>query len=170
MRCLPTPRLLCSLLRSTGLPGRPNALCLRSDYGRAAMDSIDSDIPSGAHAQAFDYSQLNDQQLRSAIRFAEKHLRGVEEDHVTLLRAYRDEIDAMRRHFIDRILRQMVTASSPLSDEQRRDLHRVFERRAMDASEIAKAVRAASRGRVGHVHSLTEIEAMALLLRLDREP
>jgi hypothetical protein len=130
---------------------------------------MDSDVPSGASAQAFDYSQLNDGQLRSAIRFAEKHLRWVEEDHVTLLRAYRDEIDAMRRHLIDRMLRRMVISSAPLSSEQQRDLSHAFERRAMDASEIAAVVRAASRGRVGHVNALTEIEAMALLLRLGRE-
>jgi hypothetical protein len=130
---------------------------------------MDSDVPSGASAQAFDYSQLNDGQLRSAIRYAEKHLRWVEEDHVALLRAYRAEIDAMRRHLIDRMLTQMVTSSAPLSDEQKRDLSHAFERRAMDASEIAVVVRAASRGRVGHVDALTEIEAMALLLRLGRE-
>ena len=130
---------------------------------------MDSDVPSGASAQAYDYSQLNDGQLRSAIRFAEKHLRGLEEDHVTLLLAYREEIDAMRRHLIDRMLRRMVSSSAPLSDDQKRDLRRAFERRAMDASEIAVVVRAASRGRVGHVDALTEIEAMALLLRLDRE-
>jgi|HubBroStandDraft_5_1064220.scaffolds.fasta_scaffold00092_14 hypothetical protein len=133
------------------------------------MTAMDSDVPSGGSAQAFDYSELNDGQLRSAIRFAEKHLRWVEEDHVTLLRAYREEIDAMRRHLIDRMLRRMVSSSAPISDEQRRDLSRAFERRAMGASEIAKVVRAASRGRVGHVDALTEIEAMALLLRLDRE-
>ena len=133
------------------------------------MATMDSDVPSGASAQAFDYSQLNDRQLRAAIRFAEKHLRWVEEDHVTLLRAYREEIDAMRRHLIDRMLRRMVTSSAPLSGEQQRDLSRAFERRAMDASEIAVVVRSASRGRAGHVDALTEIEAMALLLRLDRE-
>ncbi len=130
---------------------------------------MDSDVPSGASAQAFDYSQLNDGQLRSAIRFAEKHVRWVEEDHVTLLQAYREEIDAMRRHLIDRMLRRMLTSFAPLSNEQQRDLSRTFERRAMDASEIAKVVRAASRGRVGHVGALTEIEEMALLLRLDQE-
>jgi hypothetical protein len=130
---------------------------------------MDSDVPSGASAHAYDYSQLNDGQLRSAIRYAEKHLRWVEEDHVALLRAYREEIDAMRRHLIDRMLRRMVTSSAPLSGEQQRHLSHAFERRAMDASEITVVVRAASRGRVGHVDALTEIEAMALLLRLDRE-
>jgi hypothetical protein len=39
----------------------------------------------------------------------------------------------------------------------------------MVASEITKVVRAASRGRVSQVDAMTEIEAMALLLRLDRE-
>lgn len=136
------------------------------EYGMATMDS---DVPSGASAQAFDYSQLNDDQLRSAIRFAEKHLRWVEEDHVSLLRAYREEIDAMRRDLIDRMLRQMVTCSAPLSNEQRRDLRRAFERRAMDASEIANVIRAATRGRTAGVDALTEVEAMALLLRFGRE-
>ena len=67
--------------------------------------AIDPDMSSGA-SNSFDYSQRNDEQLRSAIRFAEKLLRWVEEDHVTLLRAYREEIDAMRRHPIDRMLRR----------------------------------------------------------------
>ena len=69
-----------------------------------------------------DYSQLNDRQLRSAIRFAEKHLRWVEEDHVTLLRAYREEIDAMRQHLIDRVHRGEWLAPAPalLSGEQQR--------------------------------------------------
>src|SRR6202035_1153216 len=99
------------------------------------MATMDSDVPSGASAQAFDYSQLNDRQLRSAIRFAEKHLRWVEEDHVALLRAYRAEIDTMRRHLIDRMLRRMVTSSAPLSGEQQRDLRHPFERRPMYRSE-----------------------------------
>lgn len=133
------------------------------------MTAMDSDVPPGALAQTFDYSQLDDEQLRSAIRFAEKHLRWVEEDHVALLRAYREEIDAMRRHLIDHMLRRMVTGSAPLSEEQRLDLSRAFERRGMDASEITKVVRTASRGRVSQVDAMTEIEAMALLLRLDRE-
>lgn len=130
---------------------------------------MDSDVTFGASPNSFDYSQLNDEQLRSAIRFAEKHLRWVEEDHLTLLRAYRDEIDAMRRHLIDRMLRRMVTGSAPLSEEQRRNLSRAFERRAMDAAEVTKVVRTASRGRVSQVDAMTDIEAMALLLRLDRE-
>ena len=130
---------------------------------------MDPDISSGASSNAFDYSQLDDEQLRSAIRYAEKHLRWVEEDHVALLQAYREEIDTMRRHLIDRMLRRMVVGSAPLSDEQRRDLHQAFVRHGMDASEIIKVVRVASRGRVGRIDALTEIEAMALLLRLNRE-
>jgi hypothetical protein len=130
---------------------------------------MDPDVSFGASTNAFDYSQLDDEQLRSAIRFAEKHLRWIEEDHATLLLAYRGEIDAMRRHLIDRMLRRMVTGSASLSDEQRRDLNHAFERRSMDASEISKAVRATSRGRVALVDALTDIEAMALLMRLDRE-
>jgi hypothetical protein len=127
------------------------------------------DVSFGASSNAFDYSQLDDEQLRSAIRFAEKHLRWIEEDHTALLLAYRGEIDAMRRHLIDRMLRRIITGSAPLSDERRRDLSRAFERRSMDASAISKAVRATSRGRVARVDALTEIEAMALLLRLDRQ-
>jgi hypothetical protein len=130
---------------------------------------MDPDVSFGASPNAFDYSQLDDDQLRSAIRFAEKHLRWIEEDHTTLLRAYSGEIDAMRSHLIDRMLRRIVTGSAPLSDEQRRDLYHAFERRAMDPTEITKAVRATSRGRVTRVDALTEIEAMALLLRLDRQ-
>ena len=86
------------------------------------MAAMDPDVSFGASPNAFDYSQLNDEQLRSAIRFAEKHLCWVEEDHTTLLRAYREEIDAMRRHLIDRMLRRIVTGSAPLSDEQRERL------------------------------------------------
>jgi hypothetical protein len=133
------------------------------------MAAIDPDVSFGASPNAFDYSQLDDEQLRSAIRFAEKHLRWIEEDHTTLLLAYRGEINAMRQHLIDRMLRRIVTGSAPLSEEQRSDLSRAFERRAMDPTEITKAVRATSRGRVARVDALTEIEAMALLLRLDRK-
>ena len=129
---------------------------------------MDPDV-SSTSANPFDYSQLNDEQLRSAIRFAEKHLHWIEEDHVTLLQAYSEEIDAMRRHLIDRMLRRIVTGSAPLSNEQRRDLHRAFAQRSMNSGEMANVVRAASRGRVGQVDALTEVEAMALLLRLDRE-
>jgi hypothetical protein len=130
---------------------------------------MDPDVSFDPSPHPFDYSQLSDVELRSAIRFSEKHLRWVEEDHEALLRAYREEIDAMHRHLIDRMLRRMVTGSARLSVEQRRDLTRAFERRSMAASDIAKAVRATSRGRVTSIDALTEIEAMALLLRLGRE-
>ncbi|MBV9719245.1 MAG: hypothetical protein JOZ77_07990 [Candidatus Eremiobacteraeota bacterium] len=130
---------------------------------------MDSDVSFGTSHNTFDYSQLDDEQLRSAIRFAEKHLRWIEEDHTTLLRAYRGEIDAMRSHLIDRILRRIVVGSAPLSDEQRRDLNHTFERRGMDPIEITKAIRATSGGRVARVDALTEIEATALLLRLNRQ-
>ncbi len=73
----------------------------------------------------------------------------------------------MRRHLIDRMLRRIVTGSAPLSNEQRRDLRRAFAQRSMDSGEMANVVRAASRGRVGEVDALTEVEAMALLLRLE---
>lgn len=133
------------------------------------MAAMDPDVSLSASPNAFDYSQLDDEQLRSAMRFAEKHLRWVEEDHVTLLRAYRAELDAMRRQLIDRMLQHMAASSALLSSEQRRDLHRAFELRAMDPSEVAKVVYVASRGRATRVDALTEIEAMALLMRLGRE-
>jgi hypothetical protein len=44
-----------------------------------------------------------------------------------------------------------------------------FERRAMPAEQVALLVRAASRGRTEQLHALTEIEATALLLRLERD-
>jgi hypothetical protein len=128
---------------------------------------MDSD--RGSSAGTPDYSQLNDAQLRSAIRFAEKHLRSVEENHVELLRAYRDEISAMRRHLFDRILRRLMTAAVPLTEEQRRNLCRELERRRMQADEIAAVIRSATNGRTDRLEALSEIEAMALLLRLEQE-
>ena len=64
-----------------------------------------------------DYSQLNDAELRSAIRFAEKHVASIEEGRAELLHAYQDEIDAMRRHLFDRLLRRMLTAEFRLKAE-----------------------------------------------------
>ena len=128
---------------------------------------MDFDSDPGALASA--YQSLNDAQLRTAIRFAEKRLRCVEEDHVELRRAYLNEIGAMRGHLIDRLLKRMIAQAEPLSDAQRCELQRHFERRAMAAAQIALLVRAASRGRTEQLHALTEIEAMALLLRLERD-
>ncbi len=130
---------------------------------------MDFDSDPGAPASAQEYSQLNDAQLRTAIRFAEERLRWVEEDHVELRRAYRDEIDTMRGQLIDRLLTRMIAQAEPLSEEQRCKLHRRFEQRAIPAEQISLLVRAASRGRTEQFHSLTEIEAMALLLHLERD-
>jgi hypothetical protein len=114
-----------------------------------------------------EYSHLNDAQLRSAIRFAEAHLRSVEEDHDALRRAYCDEIALMRRHLIDRLLVRILARASPSSEQQRSELRRRFERRATPAVEVASLVHAVSRGRTNQVDALSEIEAMALLLRLE---
>jgi hypothetical protein len=114
-----------------------------------------------------DYSHLNDAQLRSAIRFAEAHLRSVEEDHDALRRVYGDEIALMRRHLIDRFLVRILARARPSSEQQRSELRRRFERRAMPPVEIASLVRVASRGRTDRLEALSEIEAMALLLRLE---
>jgi len=46
---------------------------------------------------ARDYSQLNDEQLRSAIASPRNAFAGFQEEHVELTRAYRGEIDAMRK-------------------------------------------------------------------------
>jgi hypothetical protein len=130
---------------------------------------MDFDGDPGAPASADEYSDLNDAQLRTAIRFAEKRLRWVEEDHVELRRAYCGELDALRGQLIGRLLTRMIAQAGPLSEEQRCELQRQFERRTMPAGEVALLVRAASRGRTERICALTEIEAMALLLRLERE-
>ena len=130
---------------------------------------MDSDGRPGPSAHPRDYSQLNDEQLRSAIRFTEKRLRWVQEEHIELTRAYRGEIDAMRKHLVDRMLTRMVTTAAPLSDEQRHHLICAFERRAICADEAARLIRATTKGRSDHIDGLNEIEAMALLLRVERE-
>ena len=124
----------------------------------------DLDAPISATSE---YSRLNDAQLRSAIRFAEAHLRSVEEDHDALRRAYRDEIAVMRRHLVDRLLVRILARARPSSELQRGELRRRFERRATPAVEVASMVRAASKGRTDRLDGLSEIEAMALLLRLE---
>ena len=130
---------------------------------------MDSDGRSGPSAHPHDYSQLNDEQLRTAIRFTEKRLRLAQEEHVELTHAYRDEIDAMRKHLIERMLSRMLVNAAPLSEQQRCDLNVAFERCAMKTDEVARLIRAVSKGRVDKITALTEIEAMALLLRLARE-
>jgi hypothetical protein len=130
--------------------------------------ATDFDRRMPTSAGAGDYSQLSDAQLRSGIRFAEQHIQSIEADHVELLRAYRDEVDAMRRHLLDRVLRRMVAATSSLSDQQRRDVRRALDRCRMQPDEIAAVVRAATYGRTDQLDALTEIEAMALLLRLEQ--
>lgn len=129
---------------------------------------MDSDGRLDPAARPSDYSQLNDEQLRSAMRFAEKRLRWVQEEHVELTRAYQGEIDAMRKHLIDRILTRMVSSAAPLSEQQCHELNAAFERCAMKADEVARLVRAATKGCAEQIDALTEIEAMALLLRLER--
>jgi hypothetical protein len=124
----------------------------------------DLDVPVSASSE---YSQLDDAQLRSAIRFAEAHLRSIEEDHDALHRAYCDEIALMRRHLIDRVVVRILARASPSSEQQRTELRRRFERRATPAIEIAALVRAASRGRTHQLDALSEVEVMALLFRLE---
>lgn len=148
------------------MPLRAAPLACFHTNGRFDMDT---DGRTGSSAHPGDYSQLNDEQLRSAMRFAEKRLRWVQEEHVELTRAYQGEIDAMRKHLIDRVLTRMISSGAPLSEEQRRDLDAAFERCAMEADEVARLVRAATRGRAEQIGALTEIEAMALLLRLERQ-
>jgi len=116
-----------------------------------------------------DYSQLNDAQLRSAIRFAEKHVRSIEEGRIELLHAYQNEIEAMRRHLFDRLLRRMITVAEPLSDEQRRDLSLALDQRRMQPNQIATMIRSLTYGRTDQLDEITEIEAIALLLRLKAE-
>jgi len=130
---------------------------------------MDTDGRRESSAQSPDYSQLNDEQLRSAIRFTEKRLRWTQEEHFELMRAYRDEIDAMRKHLIDRILVRMIPSAAPMSDAQRKDLTRALERTAMPAEAVAQLIRAATKGRTDDLAALNEIEAMAILLRLERE-
>jgi|SRR5579872_685223 len=134
-----------------------------------AWFDMDSDGRPGPSAHPSDYSQLNDEQLRSAMRFAEKRLRWVQEEHVELTRAYQVEIDAMRKHLIDRMLTRMISSGAPLSDQQRHDLKTAFQRCAMKPDGVARLIRAATRGRAEQIGALTEIEAMAVLLRLERE-
>jgi hypothetical protein len=114
------------------------------------------------------YSELSDAQLRSALRFAEERIRWMEEDHMILLHSYRDEVATMRRHLVDRILARMAARGARLSREQYRDVGRAFGRHGMTADDIAILVRSATKGRSDRVDALTEIEAMAVLLRLDR--
>jgi len=120
-----------------------------------------------ASSRSEDYSQLSDDQLRSAIRFAEKRVRGVEEDHVALLRAYHEEISAMRRHLFDRVLGRLIAIAGPLTLTQSRTLQRAIERRGLLPTQVAILIRATTRGRTDRLDALTDIEAMALRLRLE---
>jgi hypothetical protein len=115
------------------------------------------------------YSQLTDDQLLSAIRFAEKRVRWADEDHVALLRAYRDEIAAMRRHLFERLLSRLISAGAPPSLAQTQNLHRAIEQKGLLPKEVALLVRATTKGRTDQLDSLTEIEVLALRLRLRQQ-
>lgn len=124
------------------------------------------DNVTAASGTAGPYASLSDAQVRSAIRFAEVHLRSVQDDYDTVRRLYRQEIDIMRGHLIDRLLARIITRAKPISDEQHHELLRRFERQATPPATVVSLVRAASRGRTDHVEALSEIEAMAILLLL----
>jgi hypothetical protein len=112
---------------------------------------------------------LTDARLRSSLRFAERRLRSLDTEHKALQRAYRHEIATIRRQLIDRLLKRMIAQDAPLSEAQRDELRLRFEERALSAAQIAGLVRTVSRGRTNETSSLSEIEAMALLLRLEKE-
>jgi len=113
------------------------------------------------------YSQLSDTQLRSAIRFTRAYLQSIEEEQAVLRRAYNDEIAIMRGELVDRLIARIMTRTGPLSPEQWRELLRRFESHALPTAHITALVRSASRGRTDDVGALSEIEAMAILLRLE---
>lgn len=133
------------------------------------MIRMNTDGRSGPSSRPRDYSQLNDEQLRSAIRFAEKRLCWTQEEHVELMRAYSEEIEAMRRHLFDRVLMRLVTNAAPLSAEQRDRLLCAFERHGLGTDDVARLISATTKGRAREIGGLTEIEAMGLLMRLERE-
>jgi len=118
--------------------------------------------------QHLNLAELSDTQLQSAIRFAEERIRWIEEDHATLVRSYRDELVAMRRHLVNRVFARMAARGAPLSGAQRQDLRRAFHVRNLTAEAICALVRAATKGRTERFDALTEIEAMAILLHLER--
>jgi hypothetical protein len=131
------------------------------------MVESDGRFPASPNGQ--DYSQLTDEQLHSAIRFAEKRLHWNEEDHAVLLSAYRDEIAAMRRHLIDRALARLLANDSAASPEQHRELRRAIAECGVGENEVARMIRLLTNGRTDRVEDLREIEVMALHVRLERE-
>jgi hypothetical protein len=116
------------------------------------------------------YSQLSDAQLRSAIRFAQAHLRSVEDDQEPVRNIYREEVAIMRSEPLDRLLARIVMRARPLSDQQLDELHRRFESQALPTAQVTAVVRAAPRGRTDRLDALSEIEAMGILLRLELGP
>lgn len=119
-------------------------------------------------ARPLNYAELSDDQLQSAIRFAQERIRWVEQDHVVLINSYRDEVTVMRRHLINRVLARMTACDDPLSRSQYADLCKAFVVRDMTADAVSALVRAATKGRSERLDCLTEVEAMAILLRLER--
>ena len=125
--------------------------------------------PMHSNSNVDGYSQLTDGQLRAAIRFAEKRIRWADEDHVALQRVYRAEIAAMRKHLIDRLIGRLITTSTHPSAAQVRDLRLAIEQRALLPSDVAMLVRATTKGRTDQLDSLTEVEAVALSIRLEQQ-
>lgn len=130
------------------------------------MQSNGNSIASG---RAPDYAQLSDKQLRAAIRFAVKRLNCLQEDHAELVRVYRDEIAAMRRHLFERLLAGLIATDTRMSTEQSREVHCAVRRCGKHPNEILFLIRATTKGRSDRLDDLTELEATAFLLRLERE-
>ncbi len=130
------------------------------------MKNNGNSIASGG---APDYAQLSDNQLRSAIRFAVKRLSCLHEDHAELVRVYRDEIAAMRRHLFERLLAGLIATDARMSTERSREVYCAVRRCGMHPNQILLLIRATTNGRSDRLDDLTEIEGTALLLRLERK-
>ena len=131
------------------------------------MVPVDSNGDSAHAKRSHPSLNLTDAQLRSALRFAERRLRSLDTEYTALQRAYRHEIATIRRLLIDRLLNRMMAQDGPLSVEQQVELRRRFERHGLSGDQISGLARTVSRGRTDAIGPLTEIEGMALLLRLE---
>jgi hypothetical protein len=78
--------------------------------------------------RAHDYSQLTDQELRSAIEFVENRACCLTEDREALHQLYSTEASIMRRQLVERALARLFAHDALLTADQARTLGEIVSR------------------------------------------
>jgi hypothetical protein len=102
---------------------------------------MEHDRASGAAYGISPYARLSDAELRTAIRYTERLLDEIEQDHRALRSAYRDEIETMRSHFLDRLLARVIMTDTLITAEQRTRIEGLIGLQNIAATKLSRLVR-----------------------------